>query len=188
MADRRVRGLACAAVAASLAAGCASFGHGGGTAGLPAFHQVDEGLYRGGQPSVEGLRQLAGMGVKTVISLRQPSAASRKERELVEQLGMRWVNLPMWFWWRPSDRQIREFLDIAQDSESRPVFVHCRQGWNRAGIMVAIYRIVHQGWTPKQAYAEARQYGMVAWNPTSRYILFTETPKEFARDATGEQP
>ncbi len=151
---------------------------------LPAFHQVDDGLYRGAQPSPEGMRQLAHRGIKTVISLRQPSKTMDRERRLVEQLGMRWVSLPMWFWWRPSDRQVRQFLAIAADPASRPVFVHCRQGWNRVGILVAVYRVVHNGWTPEQAYREARQHGLVPWNLVSRYLIFYETPREFAGSTT----
>ena len=169
------------ALIALLSSGCATpqvpgaVGH-----DLPAFHQVDDGLYRGGQPSPEGIKQLAQRGIQTVISLRQPSKTTAWERRLAEQLGMRWVSLPMWFWWRPSDRQVRQFLAIAADPASRPVFVHCRQGWNRAGILVAAYRVVHNGWTPTQAYREARQYGLVPWNLASRYLIFYEAPREFA--------
>ena len=163
------------------ASGCATpRAPGAASRDLPAFHQVDDGLYRGGQPSPEGIRQLAQMGIKTVINLRQPSRTSALERRLVEQLGMRWVNLPMWFWWRPSDRQIRQFLAMTADPASRPVFVHCRQGWNRAGILVAVYRVVHNGWTPRRAYQEARQQGLVSWNLASRHLIFSETPREFA--------
>ncbi|MBI2104324.1 MAG: tyrosine-protein phosphatase [Candidatus Omnitrophica bacterium] len=148
---------------------------------LPAFTQVDEGLYRGGQPSQPGLEELSRRGIKTIISLRQPSHAMEEERRLAEQLGMEWVNIPMWFWWRPSDRQVRQFLDIATDPARRPVFVHCRQGWNRAGIMVAVYRIAAGGWAPRQAYVEARHHGLVWWNLLSRHLLFYEARREFAR-------
>lgn len=146
---------------------------------LPMFYQVDEGLYRGGQPSDDGLRQLQRKGIKTVISLRQPSKAREQERRLVEQLGMRWVSIPMWFWWRPSDRQVQQFLEVAADPAQRPVFVHCQQGWNRSGILVAIYRMVAQGWPARRAYAEARQLGLVPWNLASRYLLFYEVPREW---------
>lgn len=146
---------------------------------LPALYRVDEGFYRGGQPSPTGLEQLHCMGIKTVISLRQPSKAMEEERRLVEQLGMRWLNIPMWFWWRPSDRQVHQFLELVTDPTSRPVFVHCRQGWNRVGVMVAIYRVAYQGWTPQRAYREARQRGLVWWNVLTRYVLFRETMREY---------
>lgn len=150
---------------------------------LPMLYQVDEGLYRGGQPSLAGIRQLGQMGIKTIVCLRQPSLTVREERRLAEQLGMRWVSLPMWFWWRPSEKQIRKFLAVAEDPASRPVFVHCRQGWNRAGIMVAIYRMVYHGWPARQAYAEARQFGLVPWNLASRHLLFREVPRKWASAA-----
>lgn len=152
-----------------------------GTRDLPALIQVDEGLYRGGQPTTAGIRQLAAMGIKTVVCLRHPGRVTREERRLTEGLGMRWVQLPMWIWWRPSDPQIREFLDVAASPTDRPVFVHCRQGWNRSGIMVAIYRIAYQGWAPREAYLEARRHGLVAWNPFTRRLLFRETPQEHMR-------
>lgn len=147
---------------------------------LPAFRQVDEGFYRGGQPSRAGLDQLHRMGIKTVISLRQPSRAMDEERRLVEQFGMRWVNTPMWFWWRPSDKQVHQLLAIVSDPAQRPVFIHCRQGWNRVGIMTAIYRIARQGWEPRRAYAEARHLGLVPWNLLSRYVVLHETRREYA--------
>jgi protein tyrosine/serine phosphatase len=147
---------------------------------LPSFHQVDEGFYRGGQPSRAGVEQVRRMGIKTIISLRQPSRATEEERRLAEQLGMRWVNIPMWFWWRPTDQQVRQFLSIAGDPAQRPVFLHCRQGWNRVGIMTAIYRVVRQGWKPQQAYIEARRLGLVPWNLLSRYVVLYKAPREYA--------
>jgi len=38
--------------------------------GVPNFHTVNDNIYRGGQPSDEGLRALASAGVKTIVDLR----------------------------------------------------------------------------------------------------------------------
>jgi hypothetical protein len=38
--------------------------------GLPNFYSVTPNLYRGAQPTAEGMRALEAMGVKTVLSLR----------------------------------------------------------------------------------------------------------------------
>lgn len=147
---------------------------------LPAFAQVDEGLYRGGQPSAAGFERLARLGIKTIVTLRHRSRTTDRERRLAEQLGMRWVNIPMWYWWRPSDRQVRQFLAIVTDPRNRPVFVHCHHGWNRVGVMVAIYRVAHHHWPPEHAYAEGRRLGLVAWNPVTRWVIFREAPRAFA--------
>ncbi len=39
-------------------------------AGVPNFHEVDANVYRGAQPSLEGFRSLAALGVKTIVDLR----------------------------------------------------------------------------------------------------------------------
>jgi protein tyrosine phosphatase (PTP) superfamily phosphohydrolase (DUF442 family) len=63
---------------------------------LPHFFRVDNQLYRGGQPTLEGFHRLAARGVKTIISLRaQQDHQREEERQLVESLGMQWVSLPM---------------------------------------------------------------------------------------------
>ena len=131
---------------------------------LPHFVQVDEGLYRGGQPSQEGVRWLAKRGVKTIVSLRSSHKEQAAERALAEQLGLRWVHLPITPGWGPTKGQIQQFLTLAQDPASRPLFVHCQHGKNRAGLMVAIYRRVHDGWSVQQAYQEARELGMRIYN------------------------
>ena len=155
------------------------------SADLPAFQRVDEHLYRGGQPSLEGLRQLKQMGVKTVVSLRHRTRVTEEEERAVKSLGMRWVNLPMLYWWRPTPQQIRQFITLVDQPDNQPVFVHCRKGQNRAGIMTAIYRIVRQHWTPEQAYEEGRQLGLVSWNVMTRNLLYHEIPRTFKVTAAG---
>lgn len=41
----------------------------------------------------------------------------------------------------------------------RPLFIHCEDGRDRTGTMVALYRVAAEGWTIKQAYTEARTIG-----------------------------
>ena len=148
---------------------------------LPHFFQVDASLSRGGQPQPEGFRQLAAMGVKTVISLRAEDARRREhERQLVESLGMRWVSLPMHSYWRPSHDQVKTFLRIVSDPNRQPVFVHCHKGKDRTGALIAVYRIVRQGWSPARAYQEARSRGLSWWNPFLRYLILHEARRGYA--------
>ena len=177
------------ALAGLLLTGCARFGipKDATQRGLPSFVKVDEGYYRGGQPTDDGIRRLKAMGIKTIVNLRHHSRETARERKLAESLGMRWVNYPMWFWWKPSDDQIRAFITLFSSEENRPVFVHCRQGWNRVGIMTAIYRIVYHGWTPERAYAEGCKLGLAEWNPVSKHLLFEKVPRELEVDSRHAQ-
>jgi protein tyrosine/serine phosphatase len=143
---------------------------------LPNLHQVEQDFYRGAQPTAEGFRQLRTMGVKTVVSLRTEDVDTQEaERTTVESLGMRWVHIPMRMYWKPSDKQVLRFLAVVMDPQQRPVFVHCRKGQNRTGLLVAIYRVVAQGWPPKQAFSEGRSLGLVSWNPFTRHFIFHRT-------------
>ena len=50
--------------------------------GINNFHQVDEHVYRGAQPTSEGFEYLAKIGVKTVLDLREHGERSRRETRL----------------------------------------------------------------------------------------------------------
>ena len=50
-------------------------------------------------------------------------------------------------------------LRVAADPSRQPVLVHCRYGKDRTGVVIAAYRVVHEGWEPKAAAAEAKRYG-----------------------------
>ena len=161
--------------------GCATLPFSKGREPLPHFSRVDDHLTRGGQPSPEGFRQLAKMGVKTVVDLRAEHTG-RKERELVESLGMRWVHLPIFPGGRPSDKQVVAFLDAAQDPDRQPVFVHCQRGKHRTGTLIAIYRIVVEGWPPERSYADARSLGLLR-SSTLRDFILHEAEQRFVRKA-----
>ena len=48
--------------------------------GVPNFRTVNDQVYGGGQPSAEGFRNLAAMGVKTVVDLQEEGGAPRRRR------------------------------------------------------------------------------------------------------------
>lgn len=127
---------------------------------LPNFHQVNSQFYRGAQPSDGGIRKLAELGIKTIINLRGEDEITRADKREAEALGLRYVNIPMPELRRPSDEEVERVLAIINATEKQPVFVHCRHGRDRTGLIVAVYRIMHDGWTSKQAKTEAKLYGL----------------------------
>ena len=136
--------------------------------GLPNLHRVDDGLFRGAQPSAEGMRALERMGVRTVVNLR----VTGSDRE--ELLGTRLEHEHISFKpWHPEDKDVAAFLRIVTDPARRPVFVHCRHGADRTGMMVAIYRRVVQGWSAEDALAEMTEGGFgfhPVWDDLLDYV------------------
>lgn len=133
--------------------------------GVPNFHQVDDHLYRGAQPTAEGFQNLAKLGVKTVIDLREPSDRSQTEEKTVTAAGMHYIHVPMNGYHSPSNDQITKLLALLNE-EPGPVFIHCKRGADRTGTVVACYRIARQKWPNDKALAEAKQYGM-SWTEFS---------------------
>ena len=127
---------------------------------VPNFHRVNERLYRGGQPRPGQLRRLAALGIKTVVNLRAADEHSRAEEAEAQAAGLRYFNVPMPGYARPADRRVEQVLDVINDPQNQPVFVHCKRGADRTGTIIAAYRISHDGWTSTQAKQEATRYGM----------------------------
>jgi protein tyrosine/serine phosphatase len=72
---------------------------------------------------------------------------------------------------KPKDRQIAKILTLLEDPARAPVFVHCRRGDDRAGLVIACHRIAHDHWTNRQALEEARSRGISPLEvPMRRYI------------------
>lgn len=117
--------------------------------GVPNLHKVSKNLYRGAQPSNEGMRQLEKLGIKTIINLRSVHS-DRNEIENTE-LSYEHINTTTW---SIQNEDIVQFLKIVTDSNNTPVFVHCKYGADRTGTMCAIYRIAVEGWSTKEAIDE----------------------------------
>jgi len=128
--------------------------------GIPNFHQVDDHVYRGAQPSARDFQSLAHLGVKTVLDLRDGQGHVRGEEKLVKGAGMRYVSLPMNGLDAPTELQMAHALEVLLDSGNGPIFVHCRRGADRTGTVVACYRIAHDRWPNQKALDEARSFGM----------------------------
>jgi tyrosine-protein phosphatase SIW14 len=130
---------------------------------LPNFHQVNARLYRGGQPHEGGLRELAALGVNTVINLRDDDERARAEEGEARAAGLRYFNVPFGRLGRPTDEQVARVLALINAPENGVVFVHCAKGQDRTGTVIAVYRITHDRWTGERAKKEAEHYGMKFW-------------------------
>ena len=144
--------------------------------GIQKFEQINEHLYRGAQPVEEGFKALAKMGIRTILDLRDKAQQSRSEKQLVESLGMRFVTVPMSMH-APTDGEMAHVLALLNASEGWPVFVHCQGGRDRTSVVIACYRIAHDGWTNQKAYNDARQHGISMFDVgLRRYILRYKNP------------
>jgi protein tyrosine phosphatase (PTP) superfamily phosphohydrolase (DUF442 family) len=137
--------------------------------GVPNFGQVTPTLFRGGQPTELGFRNLAKMGVEVIVDLRQGAEGEREQKE-VEDLGMKFVGIP-WPCRKPEDAYFARFLAFLQDNPHKKIFVHCRLGIDRTGMMIASYRMAEEDWTAAEALREMRAFGFSSFHEAMCYGL-----------------
>lgn len=121
--------------------------------GTENFYRISADLYRAGQPSAEAMRIYEKYGIKTVINLR----SFHSDKDEVEGTGLVLKEIPVLTW----NLEVREVAEVLQSirSAEKPVLIHCQHGSDRTGLMVAMYRIVEQGWDKEAAILEMTQGG-----------------------------
>jgi protein tyrosine/serine phosphatase len=120
------------------------------------FGQMDDRFFRGGQPKEDEYKELATLGIHTVIDLTDDPKSY--EKQSVEALGMKYVNIPMSDKDYPETAKIDQFLKLVDDPSTGKFYVHCAGGRHRTGVMGAVYRFNHYNWNYDQVYAEMKKY------------------------------
>jgi len=144
---------------------------------LPNLQKVDDHVYRGAQPTDTGFKDLAQLGIKTVVDLRDIGEHSQaNEQKVVTDLGMRYVSIPMQGMSTPKIAQVAAVLGLLNDTASGPVFVHCKRGADRTGTVIAVYRISHYSWDNKKALTEAKSYGMSMFERAMQHFVMDFKP------------
>jgi tyrosine-protein phosphatase SIW14 len=136
--------------------------------GVGNFYRVSPTLYRGEQPTKEGMKNLSKMEIKMIVSLRQYHGDS----SLIGDLPLKYRRVKFNAL-NPSDEQVAEFLKLVSDPENQPVFVHCLHGSDRTGMMCAAYRVVFDGWSKSEAIDEWTRGGFGfhgMWKNLVRYF------------------
>ena len=121
------------------------------------FGQMDDRFFRGAQPKDEAdYKALSELGIKTVIDLQ--ADPKEYEKQFVESLGMKYINIPMIGKKYPTPEATETFLKTVNDPDTGKFFVHCAGGRHRTGAMGAVYRYERYNWNFDQVYQEMKKY------------------------------
>jgi len=139
-------------------------------AGIPNGGKISDSLFRGAQPRQQGIQQLKGLGITTIVDLRgEDPSRTAWERQQAESAGIRFVSIPLSGWSPPSNEQVALFLALFRNNPKEKVYVHCRYGEDRTGVFVAAYRMAMDGWQPQQALNEMYFFGFNGmWHPSMK--------------------
>ena len=150
--------------------------------GITNFGEVTPHLYRGGLLRGDGIKALKKLGIDIVIDTHANDSSEERD---TRALGMRYVAIPWHCPW-PKDEVFAKFLKVLKENKGKKVFVHCRLGDDRTGMMVAAYRMAEEGWSPEEAMKEMKSFGFTKSHHficpgLARYEQ--EFPQRFKNDA-----
>jgi len=138
-------------------------------AGVPNFAVVSPILSRGAQPTPGGFRALRERGIRTIVALRWGHDDGAALAGL--GLGLNTYRLRA-KQWHPETEDVVRAMKVILTPEYQPVFVHCQAGKDRTGLVVAIYRILVDGWSVDDAIAERRDFGASDfWEENDTYLI-----------------
>lgn len=141
------------------------------------FYKVTDGIYRGDRPTAEDLKELQTRGIKTLLDLE----TFHTDRYVIAEskTNFKFLHVRM-NPWDIDDEDIVTALDILTDKNNYPIYVHCKHGSDRTGVVIAMYRIVVQGWSKEDAIAEMKGggYGFhLIWENIPKYLQNVDVQK-----------
>lgn len=140
-------------------------------------------LWRSESPSRSDAQWLVEHRVGTVVSLqldvRHSFESARLDPGLVRSVTyyrLKDFSAIQVLTHRHLDQHVASVLAIIQEAP-KPVLVSCRAGVDRTGIIMAAYRVLIDGWSPRQAIAEMNRFHS-PWDPLNdRYVRSLSGPR-----------
>ena len=125
------------------------------------YQVLDENLSSSGMPTADQMKEVAEAGVQLVINLAPHDApnAIPDEGELVNSLGMEYINIPV-TWRAPKSEALTRFMKEMDAHAGKKILVHCEANY-RASAFVMMYRVLRLGWNKADAIPVMEKM----WNP-----------------------
>lgn len=144
---------------------------------VPNFGRISDWLCRGAHPNPAGYKWLVqSAGVKSIVNLR----AEDNTEALLAPLGFTPLHIPVVDNAPPSQEQAMQWLALAADPASRPLYVHCQSGHGRTSTFCILIRLA-QGWKLGDAIdEETRKYGFEPDKDTAQ-VAFLKGIRDLVR-------
>ena len=108
------------------------------------LHQIDAQMWRSNQPTPGRVEQAAKAGIKTIINLRGPrnDGGWKLEAEACKKANITLIDFTARSRAAPDKEMLYGACDLF-NSIKKPALMHCKSGADRAGLMAALYVLIH---------------------------------------------
>lgn len=120
--------------------------------------KVSEEIYRGSRPSDKDIALLKIKNIKTILDLEDEMDIVAHEKLIALNLDIDFRSEAMSEIKKPSKEHLSRIVRRIYQLE-KPIFIHCKHGHERTGIVIAYYRMKVEGWSKWKAIKEALQKG-----------------------------
>jgi len=120
------------------------------------FAHVSHNIYRGGEPSEDDIDVLKdSWNIQKIVSLDEE--AGNKIDDYCKKLGIEHVIIPLT---NGNDKNFKLIPDELKTWGNDYIYVHCLYGRDRTSAVIAMYRLLIDDWTLKEALEEAKAFKM----------------------------
>ncbi|MFM6930464.1 MAG: fused DSP-PTPase phosphatase/NAD kinase-like protein [Bdellovibrio sp.] len=143
----------------------------------PNFHEVDRGnFYRSAQLNEkEFARYIQKYRIQTIINLRGQNPDQpwyQDELAVSQKYGVQHFDISMSAKALPHRENLLRLLEL-YETAPRPILIHCQGGADRSGEAAAIYQMLYQGKSKKEALKQLtlRYHHAQKFKPAKRYFI-----------------
>lgn len=118
------------------------------------FKKNNNNLSTSGQPTENEFKLIGDNDFKVVVNIRPESEMMSvfDEKSIVENLGLKYYQIPMTFD-TLNNELLTKFFEMMDQYKGIKIFVHCHRNI-RVSVLLALYRILRLGWKKEDAIKE----------------------------------
>lgn len=121
------------------------------------FGITDLFVWRSAQPDQQGIKDLKRLNVNAIVKL---NTETPEERNWCDTVGIKLEEFPIPTFINNPTTIKTIANEIKNLTAGGIVLVHCEHGRDRTGLVIGAYHVLFDGWTPEQANAERKLYGV----------------------------
>lgn len=122
------------------------------------LERVDRSVWRGSTPRMTAdFYALKNLGIELVIDLQSILSFKSQWRQIAcaeRDMSTLWLRCGILL--PPSEHKVQTVFSIM---DHKKVFIHCRNGVDRTGLVIAQYRMAKCGWSRGEAFHELKEKG-----------------------------